>query len=175
VPDGGGYLAVARLRKPHGLKGEVVVWTLTDDPESVLCVGRELVPIDEAGRPVGDAVAIERSRPYHREWLLKFEGVTDRTAVEQWRERVFGVPAADLPAPAADELYVHEVPGARVTVAGREIGKAIGLLDTPGGALLSIEVSGREVLVPFRKPIVVRVDRANRSIEIDPPPGLLEM
>jgi 16S rRNA processing protein RimM len=175
MTDAGGYLAVARLRKPHGLKGEVVVWTLTDDPESVLRVGGELVPIDDEGHPVGPAVAIERSRPYHREWLLKFEGVADRTSVEQWRERVFGVPAGDLAEPAADELYVHEIPGARVLVAGKEIGSATGLLDTPGGGLLAIDVGGREVLVPFRKPIVARVDRASRSIELDPPAGLLEL
>lgn len=175
MPVAGGYLAVARLRKPHGLKGEVVVWTLTDDPEHVLAVGRELVPIDETGRPAGPTLTIERSRPYHREWLLKFEGVADRTSVEQWRERVFGVPAADLAAPADDELYVHEIPGARVTVAGKEIGRATGLLETSGGALLAIDVDGREVLVPFRKPIVTAVDRTDRSIEIDPPAGLLEL
>jgi len=172
----GGYLAVARLKKPHGLKGEVVVWSLTDDPEEAFAIGRELQPIDEDGNPTGDPVLIERCRPFHREWLLKFEGVADRTTLEGWRQRLFGVRAAALRPPGDDELYVHEVPGTKVTVGGAEVGVAREVVDLPGGGrLLAVEVNGREVLVPFRKPIVTRIDRKARVIELDPPDGLLEL
>jgi ribosomal 30S subunit maturation factor RimM len=41
--------------------------------------------------------------------------------------------------------------------------------------LLMVDVDGREVLVPFRPPILVAVDRERREISIDPPPGLLEL
>ena len=172
----GGYLAVARLKKPHGLKGEVIVWSLTDDPEEALAVGRELRPIDEGGTPVGDPLLIERSRPYHRGWLLKFEGVADRTTLEGWRLRLFGMRAEALRPPGDGELYVHEVPGAMIVVGGTEVGVARDVVEMPGGGrLLSVEVGGREVLVPFRKPIVTRIDRDARLIELDPPDGLLEL
>ena len=36
-------------------------------------------------------------------------------------------------------------------------------------------LGGREILVPFRRPIVTRVDREAREIELDPPDGLLEL
>jgi len=49
------------------------------------------------------------------------------------------------------------------------------VLDAAGARLLAVDVGGREVLVPFRKPIVVHLDRATRRIEIDPPAGLLEL
>ncbi len=172
----GGYLVVARLRKPHGLKGEVVAWSLTDEPERVLAAGRALVPVDEVGHEIGPPLVIERSRPYHRHWLLKFQDVDDRTAVEGWRQRLFGVPQEQLTAPGEDELYLHEIPGARVVVGGRDVGVAVGLSGAPGGNdLLTVEIDGREVLVPFCKPIVRRIDRATRRIELDPPPGLLEL
>lgn len=171
----GGYLAVARLKKPHGLKGEVVVWTLTDDPETVLVVGRELVPVDEQGHAVGPPVVIERSRPFQRLWLLKFRGVADRTVLEGWGRRLLGVERSALAPPANDELYAHEVPGTTVVAGDRVVGQAAGLMDIPGGRLLVVDVDGREVLVPFRTPIVRRIDRRERTIEIDPPPGLLEL
>lgn len=172
----GGYLAVARLKKPHGLKGEVVVWALTDEPSEVLVAGRTLVPIDEDGSPTGEPVVIERSRPYHRQWLVKFAGIDDRDALEQWRQQAFGVASSELRAPEQDELYVHEVPGTRILVGEQEIGVAQGLMDLPGGGrLLVLEVEGKEVLVPFQKPIVKRIDRAARLIELDPPEGLLEL
>ncbi len=171
----GGYLAVARLKKPHGLKGEVVVWTLTDDPETVLVAGRELVPVDEEGQAVGPPAVIERSRPFQRLWLLKFKGVADRTVVEGWGRRLFGVERSVLAPPSNDELYAHEVPGTTVVVGDTAVGQATGLMDIPGGRLLVVDVDGREVLVPFRTPIVRRIDRRERTIEIDPPPGLLEL
>jgi 16S rRNA processing protein RimM len=172
----GGYLAVARLRKPHGLKGEVVAWPLTDEPDTVLAAGRLLTPIDEAGSPIGAPVVVERSRPYQRQWLLKFEGVGDRPTLEGWHQRVFGVPQSELRPPSEDELYIHEIPGSRVVVGDREIGVATELMEIPGGnRLLVVDVAGREVFVPFRKPLVRRIDRATRTIEVDPPEGLLEL
>lgn len=175
MADDATLLAVVRLKKPHGLKGEVYAWVLTSEPGDVLTPGRAVTPIDESGRAIGEPLVIERSRPYHRQWLLKFAGVDDRTTLEGWRQRLFGVPAAELAAPADHELYVHEIPGAEVTVAGRRVGTAIELLDAPGGELLAVDVEGREVLIPFRRPIVKRVLRAERRIELDPPPGLLDL
>jgi 16S rRNA processing protein RimM len=172
----GGYLAVARLKKPHGLKGEVVLWSLTDEPDEVLAAGRELTPIDDAGVAIGEPVVIERSRPYHRQWLVKFEGIAERSVLEGWPRRVFGVLQSELRQPEQDELYVHEVPGARIVVDGADVGVARELMEMPsGGRLLVFDVEGKEVLVPFRKPIVKRIDRAARLIELDPPDGLLEL
>ena len=66
-------------------------------------------------------------------------------------------------------------PGTAVVVSDRVIGVARELLSGPGGDLLAVDVDGRECLVPFRRPIVRRIDRAARRIELDPPPGLLAL
>jgi 16S rRNA processing protein RimM len=171
----GAYLAVARVRKPHGLKGDLVVWVLTDDPETVFRPGRQLTPVDEQGRVIDEAVTVERSRKYHRQWLLKFEGNHDRATLDTWRERLYGVEASELTAPANDELYDHEVPGTDVVVNGAVIGKAVDLVRVPAGLLLEVEIEGRTLLVSFKRPIVTRVDRDERVIELDPPDGLLEL
>lgn len=169
------YLAVARFRKPHGLKGEALCWVLTDEPEQVFVVGQPLTPVDEAGNKVGEPLAIEQQRRYQRNWLLKFAGIDDRATLEQWDQVLLGVPAESLTPPAVDEMYEHEVAGVTVVAHGEVLGVASGLLQAAGGTLLVVEVTGREVLVPFRKPIVVAVDRVARTIEIDPPEGLLEL
>ena len=169
------YLAVARFRKPHGLKGDAVVWVLTDDPDEVFVTGRQLTPVNEAGTPVGEPLEIERARPHHRTWLIKFKGLYDRGVLEQWEQVLLGVPKAELAPLGEGEFYEHDVPGASVLVDGEVIGEATGLLDIPGGKLLCVDVNGREVMVPFREPILVGVDRMARRIEIDPPPGLLDL
>lgn len=170
-----GYLAVARFQKPHGLKGELVVFPLTDEPEAVFVPGRELVPVDAAGRAVGAAVVIERARAYHRRWLVKFRDLDDRTALERWDADLLGTAREALAPPAEGEMYFHELPGSRVTAGGRTVGTVTDVARVPGGELLLVDADGRELLIPFRAPIVVRLDRARREIAIDPPPGLLEL
>lgn len=169
------YLTVARFQKPHGLKGELIVFPLTDEPEDVFAVGRTLTPIDADGAAMGPPAVIERSRPYHRRWLVKLEGVDDRTAAERFVGQAMGASIDLLRVPQDDEMYAHEVPGAAVTVGGSMVGTARELLRVPGGHLLVVDVDGREVLVPFRRPILVTVSRERREIVIDPPPGLLEL
>jgi 16S rRNA processing protein RimM len=171
----GAYLAVARVRKPHGLKGDLVVWVLTDDPDHVLSPGRRLTHVDEQGQPIDEALVIERSRSYHRQWLLKFEGERDRPTLDTWKERVFGVPEAELDPPTNDEMYEHEIPGVDVVVDSVVVGKALDLVRVPTGMLLEVQIDERTVLIPFKKPIVKLVDRRRRVIELDPPDGLLEL
>jgi 16S rRNA processing protein RimM len=170
------YLGVALFNKPHGLKGEALVYAVTSDPDAVFIPGRALFKLDPAGVPVGEPVTIEKARRYHREWLIKFRGIDERTPLEGWtRQGVLGVPRAELTPPRDDQLYRHEIPGTPVVVGERVVGTAKELMSAPQGDLLSVDVGGREILIPFRKPILQRVDRIKRRIEIDPPPGLLDL
>jgi 16S rRNA processing protein RimM len=171
------YQVVARYAKPHGLKGEAIVFVVTRQAEDVFVPGQVLTPVDEDGRAVAPPVIVERARQYHRRWLLKFRGIDERTALERWPQVALGIPVpeaaedATTPGPLAD----HEVPGAAVIAAGREIGRARQLLEVPGGPLLVVDGDGREHLIPYRAPILVATDRVRRQITIDPPPGLLEL
>lgn len=169
------FLVVARFLKPHGLHGEVLVLPLTDQPDEVFVPGRVLVPVDEEGRTVGDELVVSRARPHQRRWLLAFEGVEDRTAVEQWPQQYLGARQDELIPPAPGEMYEHEVPGSMVVESGRDLGVVVDLLDLPGGQFLVVEHDGQEKLIPFRSPFVVGVDRETRRIEVQLPPGLLEV
>jgi len=169
------YRPVARFAKPHGLKGEAIVFALTEQAEAVLVPGQVLTPIDAAGMSTAPALTVERARPYHRRWLVKFVGVDERTPLEQWPQVTFGVPVTEEVDVAEGPLRAEEVAGAAVLVAGREIGKARQVLDIPGGPLLVVDGAGREHLIPYRSPILVSTDRTRREIVIDPPPGLLEL
>lgn len=168
-------LAVARFQKPHGLKGEAIVFPLTDAPDAVFVPGRMLFPVDDEGQPVGAPVEVERARPYHRRWLLKFRGVDDRNGLQAW-SGLLGARREELTPPAEGEFYEHEIAGVDVVVGGKVVGTGAGLIRIPAGQLLAVAMAdGREVLVPFRKPVVVAVDRAARRIELNPPDGLLEL
>jgi 16S rRNA processing protein RimM len=169
------HLAVARLRRPHGLKGEVTIFPLTGDPAAVFAPGRALWVLDLAGQVVGGPLAIERSRAYHREWLVKFVGVESREALEPWRGRFLGLPPEELAPPAGGEVYLHELAGFAVRL---EDGTAVGLVsevyELPAGVTLEVQGTKREFLLPFKREFVREVDRAGRSLTVRLPAGLIE-
>lgn len=169
------YLAVGRLRKPHGLKGEFAVFPLTADAEDVFAAGRTLVRLALGGDVLGEPVVIERSRPFHREWLLKFKGVDQRETLESWRGQFLGAPADQLKPPAEDEVYVHELEGFGVRQEdGTALGLVSGLFELPSGLTLEVQGPKREFLLPFKKEFVVEVKREQRQLVVRIPEGLLD-
>lgn len=168
-------LVVGRLRRPHGLNGEVTIFPLTDTPDRALAQGRVLRRLDLRGEVVGEPVVVERSRSYHREWLLKFAGTDCRDALEGWGGQFLAAPAAELDPPAEGEVYLYELAGFAVR---REDDSPLGIVsdvfELPGGLTLEVQGPKREFLLPYRQEFIRRVDRAGRLLIVAPPDGLIE-
>jgi 16S rRNA processing protein RimM len=155
------HLVVGRLRKPHGLKGDCAVFPLTDEPEAVFAPGRALWLKDLAGELVAGPLVVERSRSYHREWLVAFRDHLRIEAVEPWRGHFLVAEAAELRPPDDGEVYLHELAGFAVKdAAGTALGLVTGVLEVPGGLMLEVQGPKREFLLPFRKEFVGELDRA---------------
>src|ERR687894_2736399 len=95
------HVLVGRLRKPHGLKGDCNLFPLTDDPATIFAPGRQIWVVDLAGETVAGPLTVERSREYHREWLVEFAGVARRGALQPLRAPFLGAPG-DQPSPLAE-------------------------------------------------------------------------
>ncbi len=67
---------------------------LVENPGAVFAPRTSLFVMDAERRVVAGPLVLARRRAYHREWLLGFDGVTTRTAVEGWRDHLVGVEAA---------------------------------------------------------------------------------
>lgn len=175
MADRARLLAVGRLRKPHGLKGECAVFPLTGQPEDLFAPGRPLWLMDLAGEVVAGPLTVERSRGYHRQWLLTFAGHADRAAVEPWAGLFLGVPEDLVAPPDEGEVWLHELAGFAVQDArGAPLGLVTAALELPGGVTLEIQGPKREFLLPFRREFVTEVDRAGRRLVVTVPEGLLD-
>ncbi len=165
------WLAVGRVRRPHGVHGEVTVEILTDFPERLadgvtLGFGHDA---PEFHRPV------HHVRTHKGDWLLAFADVRTRDEVEGWRGLYVFLPPQDRSQLPPTYYYEHELVGCRCTLAdGTELGAVTALQDGPGASLLVVAAPDGEVLVPFRSPIVVRVDLAAGTVVLDPPRGLFD-
>ncbi len=172
-------LVVGHITKPHGTRGELHVWLLTDRPDEVFAPGRELLLGDEDGGAAADApvVVVEGARDFKRGLLLKLQGVDSRTQAEALARRYLLAPLAALGRRGEGEVFYHELLGAAVeTVGGRAVGTVREVYELEPAHMLEVEgAGGKRHLVPFTEQIVRQVDPEARRIVIDPPEGLLEI
>jgi len=69
----------------------VAVIPLVQDPGTVFVPKARLYIVNEDRAVLAGPLVVTRRRAYHREWLLGFEGVTSRSAVEEWRDQLVAV------------------------------------------------------------------------------------
>jgi 16S rRNA processing protein RimM len=166
-------VTVGRIGAAHGVRGEVFVQPLTDDPVHRFAPGAVLRTEPASAGPL--TVAARSSAG--GKLVVRFSGVADRAAADALRGVQLLVRAADRP-PLLDpeEFYDTDLVGliAR-TVAGTTLGPVRDVMHAGGADYLVIEVGGRERLVPFVSAIVPTVDVRGGFVEIDPPDGLLEL
>lgn len=171
-----GHVAVGRIVRPHGVKGEALVFALTDHLERFAEGERLLLsPTPEVGERTVE-VAIEASRVHKGRPLLKLDRFVDRTQVEQRVGWYLVIPyeAADA-ALEEDEYFLHALPGREVRTAdGRRLGEVVDVLVTDGPPLLEIGEPGeRRRLLPFVREFVRAV--GEDAVVVEPPEGWEEL
>lgn len=162
-------LTVARIGRPHGLKGEVTVELHTDIPEVRLAVGEqfETAPV-EVGPLTVAAVRTQSGR-----WYVRFEELADRDAAEKARGAELLIDGDE--SDEDDAWFVHELVGlTAIRPSGEKLGKVTDLLSMPAQDLLVVrEPDGHEAMVPFVNDFVPEVDVAGGTVTLTPPYGLL--
>jgi len=175
MSDAPRHIVVGRLRKPHGLKGDVSIFPLTDTPEAVFGPGKEVLVLNLAGEVAARPLRIHHARGYHREWLIKFDGVDSREHLEPYRDHLLAVPEDQLPGLAEGEVRLADLVGFAVrNPAGDAMGVVTNVYEFPSGITLEIQGPKREFLLPFRKAFVPETHREARVLVVDPPAGLLD-
>ncbi len=175
VPE---WVIVGRLRKSHGLHGEILVEPITDAPAEIYSAGRSLVAGDADGNQLRDAptLTIVAARPHSKGLLIVlFEEIRDRDDAQRWTNRYLFAPVADLHPPAEGEVYQHELAGMRVVLESGELVGTVGeVYELPQGLALEVNRAAGDVLIPFNDAFIHEVRRHERTVVIAPPPGLLD-
>lgn len=172
------YYLVGRVRRAHGIKGELVVEALTDEPDAVFAPGRRVFTGTRDGDLSKDSqeLRVVRSSPFKGGLIVAFEGIADRSAAERWRGRTFLVPDDEIAKPSDDELFIHDLVGMRVVhVNGDPIGDVVEAFELPQGIVLEVKrAAGTTVMLPFDDHTVTEVESRERIIRIDPVAGLID-
>jgi 16S rRNA processing protein RimM len=167
-------VVLARIGKPHGLRGEVTVQLHTDDPETRFAVGTVIATEAEPGSGVPTALTIASTRVHRGTWLITFEEIPDRTGAEGLRGTRLVLPESN-PQVEDDAFYEEDLVGLEVRDPnGERVGTVTGLEIGPAQDRLVITLTdGVTAYVPFVRRLVPTV--AEDHVVVDPPPGLFDL
>ncbi len=167
-------VAVARVAKPRGVKGEVACDLLTDFPERFEWL-EELVAVFPGGRR--ERLKLEGQWLHGGRVVLKFAGFDSPEASAALAGCELAVPESEAVELEEGEFYDWQLQGCRVeTVEGVSLGTVREVLHTGGEApvLIIRDERERENLVPLADSICVEIDVDAKLIRVDAPEGLLE-
>ncbi len=163
------YVVIGRIGPAHGIKGEVFVEPLTDEPARRFASGAVL------RTPTG-TMTVDQARDHSGRLVVRFAELTDRTTAEAARgtELRTVVDVTEQPEDP-EEFYDHQLLGLRVElVDGTPVGELARIEHNAAQDLLVIRTPEREVLFPFVSALVPEVDVAGGRLVIDDRPGLLQ-
>jgi 16S rRNA processing protein RimM len=173
-PESG--LRVGRLLKAHGLKGAIKLELYTDDPALRFVPGSVYtLQVPDESPWVGKTVTLKELKWYNDQAVVFLEGIDDRDAAESLVKAILWVDEAQDSRPVEEDAwYDYQLIGLIVRRNGHAVGTITRVDHFPSQDLLIIDTGDGEVLVPFVKAIVTRVDIEAGTMDIDPPIGLFE-
>lgn len=162
-----GYIA-----KTVGNKGELILVFDVDDAkkykklESVFVeINKELVPF-----------FITQIEVRNNGAKVTFDGIDSTERAEQLTRNSLYLPLSFLPPLKGKKFYYHEVVGFKVIdkIHG-EIGLIETILDYPTQALFQIKKGDTEILIPVKDEFILSIDRNSKTINVEPPEGLIDI
>lgn len=190
------WVWLALIRRPQGRKGEVFADILTDFPEKFAERKRLWLIVDGPRPPARLSRSSDRgSNPGEVQlvayWLhkggvvLHFAGIDSISSAETLSGYYVAVPRQDRVALAEGEVYISDLIGCTVidvspTAAINPARTTIGNIEDVDRAagpvpLLVVKGASGEILIPFAKSYLRRIDLEGRQVEMDLPEGLADL
>jgi len=165
-------VAIAKIVKSRGLRGELAADVLTDFPERFEHLKSVVALLPDGARR---DLKIENFWFQKGRIVFKFAGFDSIESAENLRGAEICVPEAEAVELETDEFFDWELADCEVeTVEGVKLGRVKELMRTGGTEVLVVEGAEKEYLIPFADKICVDVDIENKFIKVDAPEGLLD-
>jgi len=169
-PAASELICVGAVTGARGIKGDIRIKSFTADPEAISDYG----PLyDKTGSQTYDLQVTGQAKG---QLTARMKGINDRTAAEKLRGLQLFIPRDILPAPQDDEFYFSDLIGLRAEdLEGNALGTIRSVDNFGAGDVLEIGggVPG-DLMVPFTKDTVPRVEIDKGLVIINLPDGLLD-
>jgi len=158
-----GYVAVGRVLGPFGLKGELKVQPLSDNPDRF----RPKARLWAAQQPV----TVAESRDAQGYVFLTLKGFRDRASVDKFRHTLLQVPETELAPLPEGAYYRFQLIGLSVvTKDGTPLGTLDEIIETGANDVYRVHPpEGADVLLPALDDVIISIDLGAKRMVVDPP------
>jgi 16S rRNA processing protein RimM len=165
-------VTIGKISRVRGLKGEMVVVPLTDDPQRFLKLEKVTIARDEDSRQF----LVEKAREFKDRVLLKLRQVD---SPEQARGLVGGyieIEEDQLVRLSQGSYFVFDIVGLEVvTVEGERIGTVKEVISLPANDLYLVEGEEKSYNIPAVKDVIKEIDLKKKKMIIEPMEGLFDL
>ena len=169
-PTAGGpdFLVVGKVRRPHGVHGEVVAEIYTDFPERL--TPKKAIYLGEKHV----RLVIASLRPHNEGMLLGFDDVTSPEQAGRYRNQILSIATKEASNLPEGEFYFHELLDLAVAdEAGTLLGTLTDILETGANDVYVVtDSSGHELLLPAIPEVILEVDLDSKRMKVHLLPGL---
>lgn len=153
-------LRVGKIVNTHGLKGEVKVIPLTDDPKRYNEL--EFVIIDGVERKI-QGCKYQKDRV-----IVKVDGIDSIEEAEKYKNKYMEIPREHAVPLEEDTYYIADIIGCLVyDTNGKNLGEVYDVIQTKNNDVYWIR-KPKELLIPVLLDIVTDIDIDNKKITIKP-------
>lgn len=169
-------IAIGQISRVHGIKGEMVVVPLTDDPERFSELERVFLLKDERVTEF----EVERVRRHFKtkrreeRVLFKLKGVESPERAKELVGSFLEIEKKDLIKLPEGRYFIFDIIGLRViTTKEEEVGRVKEVISLPANDVWVVEGNQKEYDIPAIKEVVKKIDLEKRVMIIEPKEGLL--
>ena len=148
------YLMIGIIRRPHGIRGDVLLDIYTDYPERIADL--EHVYLGDSYRPY----TVSGARQHTKGLLLKLTDITDRDQADILRGQTVYISMDDAVPLDEGEFYLFQLTNIRVvTEDGEELGRVTDVIETGANDVYVVtDGDGGEILLPAIPEVIKDVD-----------------
>lgn len=154
------YFKVGQIVNTHGIKGEVKVMCLTDEPENFKRYGKVLV--EDTWMKI-EGVKFQKDRV-----ILKLEGINDMNEAESYKKKYVKILRENEPELPEDTYYITDLIGCTVfDTDNKDLGKIFDVIQTKNNDVYWIK-EPKQLLIPVLRDIVLDVNIEEKKVVITP-------
>ncbi|MGB7061547.1 MAG: ribosome maturation factor RimM [Candidatus Zixiibacteriota bacterium] len=165
-------VAIGKISRVRGLKGEMVVVPLTDDPERFLKLEKVTLTKDGTSKEF----LVENAREFKGKVLLKLKQVDSPEEAKKLAGGFIEIEKDQLVQLPQGSYFIFDIVGLEVVTAkGERIGTVKEVISLPANDLYLVEGEEKLYLVPAIKQVVKGIDLKEKKMIIQPMEGLFDL
>ncbi|MGI5900935.1 MAG: ribosome maturation factor RimM [Desulfitobacteriia bacterium] len=167
-------VVIGEVLKPQGIKGEMKVYPLTDDPRRFEKLEKIYLAGQSAEKQIEIPFKIQNVRLNHQGIVfIKLEGIQNPEEAEKYRGFLVKIDKKDVP-PLEDRWYYFELEGMKVYEKNNFLGTLVKVLETGANDVYVVQGEKGQVCIPALKSVVQKVDVPGKRMDVLLPPGLID-